>query len=156
MAGKQSAGILLYRRRQVGPEVFLAHPGGPFWTKKDHGAWTFPKGEFADGEDPLEAAQREFTEETSLRLVGPFVPLGSVRQSGGKTVYIWATVGDCDAGKVISNTCRIEWPARSGRFLEFPEIDRAAWFSCEEAATKLNKAQVAFIERLKNVLGTSG
>lgn len=145
---KQSAGILLYRRRAGELEVFLVHPGGPFWAKKDDGAWSIPKGEFLEDEEPLAAAQREFTEETGRTLEGPFTSLGEVKQSGGKRVHAWAAAGDCDPETITGNTCRIEWPPRSGRTLEFPEVDRAAWFSLALAATKINPAQSAFLERL--------
>jgi predicted NUDIX family NTP pyrophosphohydrolase len=152
MPRKQSSGILLYRKRGDNAEVFLVHPGGPFWAKKDVAAWSIPKGEFKIDEDPLAAAQREFTEETGLVLEGPFTALGEVRQAGGKIVYAWAVEGDCDPQKLTSNTFQMEWPPRSGRFAEFPEIDRAAWFTAEAAAIKLHKGQVAFLERLQELL----
>lgn len=155
MPKKQSAGILLYRRRDGELEIFLVHPGGPFWAKKDDGAWSIPKGEFAESEDALAAARREFFEETGAQLDGPFLPLGEVRQRGGKVVHAWAAEGDCDAAKITSNSCRIEWPPRSGRILEFPEVDRAAWFRAPLAAGKLNHAQAAFLERLNRLLVAS-
>jgi predicted NUDIX family NTP pyrophosphohydrolase len=149
---KQSAGILLFRRRSDVLEVFLVHPGGPFWAKKDDGAWSIPKGEFMADEEPLDAARREFTEETGLTLDGPFTELGEVKQSGGKRVLAWATEGDCDPAAIACNTCRVEWPPRSGRTIEFPEVDRAAWFESSIAAGKLNPAQSVLIQRLKTLL----
>ena len=123
---KKSAGLLLFRKRlTVGLEVFLVHPGGPFWAKKDDGSWSIPKGEFAEDEDPLEAAKREFQEETSLRVAGPFYPLEPARQPGGKIVYVWAARADLDASAIRSNTFTIEWPRNSGKMREFPEVDRA-------------------------------
>ena len=144
-----SAGLLLYRRTAGGVEVFLAHPGGPFWAKRDAGAWTIPKGLVDEGEEFLAAACREFEEETSMRPPGPFQPLGSVTQKAGKVVYAWACVGDADPEQVRSNMIRAEWPYGSGRWLTFPEIDRCAWFDLPTARTKINPAQVAFLERLE-------
>jgi predicted NUDIX family NTP pyrophosphohydrolase len=166
---KQSAGILLYRRRDLGNgtesgseislEVFLAHPGGPFWAKKDAGAWTIPKGEYEDGEEPLAAALREFEEETGFGQIAAmarekFVALGSVRQASGKIVKAWAAELDfeLDAAKVKSNTCEIEWPPRSGRRIVVPEVDRAAWFAMGEARERIFAAQVEFLERLVALL----
>ena len=146
----QSAGILLYRLLG-GPEVFLVHPGGPFFAKKDLGSWTIPKGEFSS-EDPLDAALREFEEETGTRLAGPVLPLLPVRQKGGKTVYAWAISGDIDADRIVSNTFEIEWPPRSGKRQAFPEIDRAAWFGLVEARLRINAAQVALIDELETLL----
>jgi len=120
MAGKQSAGLLMYRRRDGRMEVFLVHPGGPFWAKKDAAAWSIPKGEFAADEDPLAAAQREFAEETGLTPSGPFTALTPIKQTGGKIVQAWAVEGDCDPAAVRSNTFTMEWPPRSGRRQEFP------------------------------------
>jgi len=145
---KRSAGILLYRRRSGGPEVLLVHPGGPFWAKKDEGAWSIPKGEYQVGEDALAAARREFAEETGLRGEGEPVALGSFRQSSAKTVDVWAVEGDADPSRLYSNTFAMEWPPRSGRMQEFPEVDRAAWFALPEAARKLVKGQVAILEAL--------
>jgi predicted NUDIX family NTP pyrophosphohydrolase len=145
---RQSAGLLLHRVRDGGLEVFLVHPGGPFWAKKDAGAWTIPKGEFAAGEDPLAAARRELTEETGATVEGPFASLGTVRQAGGKLIYGFAAAAEIDAGNLTSNTFRLEWPPRSGRFAEFPEIDRAGWFPLHEAAEKINPGQAPFLERL--------
>ncbi len=149
---KQSAGLLLYRLRSGSAEVFLVHPGGPFLVKKDAGAWSIPKGEFDADEDPLAAARRELTEETGFIAQGPFAALGSVRQAGGKTVHAFAAEGEFDADAIVSNTFRMEWPPRSGRFAEFPEIDRAAWLSLDAAREKINPAQIAFLERLRSAL----
>lgn len=149
---KQSAGLLLFRRRESGLDVFLVHPGGPFWAKKDAGAWSIPKGEFLDGEDPLAAAQRELTEETGWRAAGAFLPLGSIRQSGGKTVQAWALEQDGDAAAIVSNTFEIEWPPRSGRKATFPEVDRAGWFPLEAAAAKINASQAEFLQRLRRAV----
>jgi predicted NUDIX family NTP pyrophosphohydrolase len=145
---KRSAGILLYRRGAAALEVFLVHPGGPFWAKKDEGAWSIPKGEYRPHEEPLAAARREFAEETGLRLEGGFVALGSFRQSSAKTVDVWAVEGDADPTKLASNTFALEWPPRSGRMQAFPEVDRAAWFALPEAARMLVKGQVAILEAL--------
>ena len=146
--GKQSAGILLYREREGSYEVFLVHPGGPFWAKKDLGAWSIPKGEFSSDEQPLAAALREFEEEVGFRPEGPFTELPSVRQAAGKTVLCWLAEGDLDPEKLRSNTFTMEWPPRSGRVQEFPEVDRAAWFGLEEAKVKINTAQSAFLASL--------
>ena len=145
---KRSAGILLYRRAPDGIEVFLVHPGGPFWVKKDEGAWSIPKGECQPGEDALAAARREFAEETGLRLEGEVVALGSFRQSSAKTVDVWAVEGDADPSKLTSNTFAMEWPPRSGRTQDFPEVDRAAWFTPAEAARKILKGQAPVLEAL--------
>ena len=150
---KQSAGILLYRFRNGEIEVFLVHPGGPFWAKKDLGAWSIPKGEFSTGEDPLTAAKREFEEETGMRVEGEFIPLGSIRQRGGKVVHAWALEGDCDASRIKSNTFSMEWPPKSGKIKEFPEIDRAGWFSPGVARQKIHRDQEEFIDRLLEKLG---
>ena len=152
MAGKQSAGLLMYRRRGGAVEVFLVHPGGPFWAKKDAAAWSIPKGEFADDEDPLAAAQREFAEETGLTPSGPFTALTPIKQTGGKTVQAWAVEGDCDPASVRSNTFTMEWPPRSGRRQEFPEVDRAEWFTLDVARNKTHKGQVALINQLEQLL----
>jgi predicted NUDIX family NTP pyrophosphohydrolase len=144
-----SAGILLYRRVGSSFEVLLAHPGGPFWQKRDTGAWSIPKGEADAGEDLLSVARREFAEEVGLELGCPHPhALGSVQQKSGKVVYAWACEGDLDPGKQHSNTFRMEWPPRSGNFEEFPEIDRVDWFTPGTALRKLNPAQAAFVERL--------
>jgi predicted NUDIX family NTP pyrophosphohydrolase len=144
---RTSAGIALYRRAGDGIELFLAHPGGPFWKNRDDGAWTFPKGEYTN-EDPLIAARREFREEIGLDLDGEFIDLGEVRQSGGKIVRVFAIEGYCDPAKVRSNTFRQVWPPKSGRYVEFPEVDQAGWFSPAEARKKLIVAQREFVERL--------
>jgi predicted NUDIX family NTP pyrophosphohydrolase len=148
MPRKVSAGILLYRRRGTTLEVFLVHPGGPFWAKKDRGAWSIPKGELAEGEDPLEAAKRELAEETGLPVGGPFRPLQPVRQAGGKTVLAWAVEGDCDAGTVRSNVFELEWPPRSGKRRTFPEVDRAAWFALAEARERIVAGQAPLLDEL--------
>ena len=144
----RSAGILVYRRGAKALEFLLVHPGGPYWTKKEEGAWSVPKGEYEDGEDALAVARRELEEETGLRLEGPFLPLGQVTQRGGKVVTAWGAEGDLDPAALRSNTFTMEWPPRSGRMREFPEVDRAAWFPLEEARVKLNPAQVPFLEEL--------
>jgi predicted NUDIX family NTP pyrophosphohydrolase len=146
---KTSAGLLLFRRRGGGIEVFLVHPGGPFFAKKDEGAWSIPKGEMVAGEDPLACARREFREETGQAIDGDFRPLGEIRQAGGKRVVAWAVSGDVDAARITSNSFELEWPPRSGRRQSFPEIDRAAWFSLAEARLRINKSQVALLERLQ-------
>jgi predicted NUDIX family NTP pyrophosphohydrolase len=146
---KRSAGILLYRRAGEGLEVLLVHPGGPFWAKKDLGAWSIPKGEHDEGEDALAAALREFAEETGTALPpGALADLGTVKQRAGKVIQAWAAEGDLDAAAVRSNTFSMEWPPRSGRTREFPEIDRAAWFGLAEARERINPAQAAFLDRL--------
>lgn len=143
-----SAGLLLYRRSGRGVEVLLAHPGGPFWDRRDEGAWTIPKGVPAPDEELLAAAQREFTEETGAAAEGPFVALGSIRQKAGKTVHAWAAEGDLDPAAVVSNTMKAEWPPRSGRWVTFPEVDRCEWFDPETARRKLNPAQAELVDRL--------
>lgn len=146
---KQSAGLLMYRRRNGALEVFLVHPGGPFWAKKDAGAWTIPKGEYAGDEEPLAAAMREFTEETGFAIgQREFIELGTVTQTSGKVVSAWAFEGDCDPVMLVSNRCRIEWPPRSGRMIEIPEADRGAWFSVDDAMERINKSQQPFLARL--------
>ena len=146
---RRSAGIVLYRSGAAGVEVLLVHPGGPFWAKKDAGAWSIPKGEYEDGEDPLACALREFEEETGTRLASDeVVELGSVRQKSGKQVTAWAVAGDLDPDNVRSNTFVMEWPPRSGRQAEFPEIDRAEWFGLDEARAKLVPAQAELVDRL--------
>lgn len=148
---KRSAGLLMFRRGGA-VEVFLVHPGGPFWGKKDLGAWSIPKGEYADGEDPLEAAKREFQEETGVAPQGEFLELGTVKQAGGKIVTAWAVEGDFNPDQLRSNLCRMEWPPRSGHFIEFPEVDRGAWFSIPEAEERILKSQQIFLENLLRVL----
>ncbi|HYF38107.1 MAG TPA: NUDIX domain-containing protein [Gemmatimonadales bacterium] len=151
-SSKISAGLLLYRRTAAGLEVFLAHPGGPFWKGRDAGAWTIPKGIAEPGEDLLAAACREFEEETGVHPTGPFVPLGVIRQKAGKLVHAWAWEGNADPTQVTSNSMKTEWPRGSGRWLTFPEIDRCAWFTPEEARIKLNTAQTELIDRLETCL----
>jgi len=145
---KQSAGLLMFRRSAGQVEVLLVHPGGPFWRRKDLGSWSLPKGEYGDGEDAFAAAAREFQEETGIPPAGNFVPLGQVRQPGGKLVTAWAFEGDCDASAIHSNSFPLEWPKGSGRIQQFPEIDRAAWFPLETARLKILKGQAPLLERL--------
>jgi predicted NUDIX family NTP pyrophosphohydrolase len=145
---KQAAGILLYRRGRSGIEVLLAHPGGPLWARKDAGAWTMPKGQFTEDELPLNAARREFEEEMGTAPSGDFQPLGAIRQPSGKIIHAWSAESDFDATTVTSNLFEMEWPPRSGLKGEFPEVDRAAWFSIEEARHKIIKGQAPFLERL--------
>jgi predicted NUDIX family NTP pyrophosphohydrolase len=152
---RRSAGLLMYRRPGAGLEVLLVHPGGPFWAKKDHGAWTIPKGEYADDEAPLAAAQREFAEETGLQPSGAFAPLGEIRQPGGKHVVAWAVEGDFDPAALVSVTFELEWPPRSGRTHSFPEVDRAQWFTPPEARERILPAQRTFIDRLERLLTNS-
>ena len=154
-ATRDSAGLLLFRRGARGLEVFLAHPGGPFWRNRDVGAWTIPKGLLEEGEEPLAAACREFEEETGLTPTGPFIPLSSIRQKAGKVVHGWAWEGDADPANVTSNTMRSEWPRGSGRWLTFPEVDRCAWYDPRVAREKINPAQASFIDRLESALITS-
>jgi predicted NUDIX family NTP pyrophosphohydrolase len=151
---KRSAGLLLFRHRQGGLEVLLAHPGGPFSRRKDEGAWSIPKGEYADDEQPLAAAQREFAEETGAAVTGNFLPLGEVRQASGKIVTAWALEGDFDPSALRSNTFSMEWPPGSGKQNEFPEVDRAAWFSIEAAGRRILKAQHQFLDRLVAIVRT--
>ena len=151
MAKKSTAGLLLYRRHGA-LEVFLVHPGGPFWAKKDGGAWSLPKGEICEGEDPLQAAKREFTEETGFPIDGEFLPLHALKQSGGKIVHAWAIEADCDPARVQSNLFSMEWPPKSGKMQQFPEVDRGAWFSIPEARKRILAAQIDFIEQLISVL----
>jgi predicted NUDIX family NTP pyrophosphohydrolase len=148
--GATSAGILLYRVRDAVLEVLLVHPGGPFWARKDAGAWSIPKGEYAEGEDPVACARREFEEElgTAPPAAEELTELGTVRQRGGKQVTAWAAAGDLDPETIRSNTFTLEWPPRSGSFREFPEIDRAAWLPLEQAREKINPAQAEFLDRL--------
>ncbi len=144
-----SAGILLYRRGAAGPEVLLGHMGGPFWAKKDDGAWSIPKGEHGPDEEPLAVARREFEEELGSPVPATdLVPLGDHRVTSSKVLTVWAAEGDLDAASTRSNTFELEWPPRSGRMQEFPEIDRAAWFGVDEARAKLLKGQVPFLDRL--------
>jgi predicted NUDIX family NTP pyrophosphohydrolase len=151
-SSRPSAGLLLYRRTSGRLELFLAHPGGPFWHNRDAGAWTIPKGVAEAGEDHLTAACREFEEETGVHPVGPFISLGSIRQKAGKVVHAWAWEGDADPARVTSNTMNTEWPRGSGRLISFPEVDRCAWFDSQTAREKLNPAQAEFIDRLETIL----
>src|SRR5258705_5325126 len=147
-AAKVSAGILLYRLSANGPEVFLVHPGGPFWAKRDLGAWSVPKGEVDGDEDLLEAAKREFREETSAQVEGKFIELTPLRQPSGKVVHAWAVEGDADAPSITSNTFSMEWPPHSGESREFPEVDRAEWFKLAEARDKLLPGQRPLFDEL--------
>ena len=149
----RSAGLLLFRRTPEGPHVFLAHPGGPFWARRDDGAWSIPKGLIETDEDPLDTARREFVEETGLQPTPPFIDLGAIRQKGGKTVLAWAWEGDADPAASRSNTGRVEWPRGSGRWISFPEVDRCAWFDLDTARRKINAAQAELIDRLERILG---
>src|SRR3569833_289314 len=145
---KQTAGILVYRRRKGVIEVFLAHPGGPFWAKKDLAAWSIPKGEFVDPETPLDAARREFAEEIGQSVAGEFIALTPVRPKGGKTIYAFAVEAEVDADKVESNLFEMEWPPHSGKMQSFPEVDRGAWFGIDDARTRLHKGQLPILEEL--------
>ena len=149
---KKSAGIVLYRYRDSTLEIFLVHPGGPFWKNKDSGAWSIPKGEFDLREDPLQAASREFHEETGCSVDGSFIALGPVRQAGGKIVHAWAVEGDCEAESISSNSFTIEWPPRSRQRKEFPEVDRAGWFSLQLAREKILKGQLMLLDKLQRIL----
>ena len=154
MAAPTSAGFLLHRMGDDGIEVMLVHPGGPVWATRDDGAWSIPKGEYAAGDDPAAAAEREFEEELGRRAPpGPRTDLGEVRQAGGKRVHAWAVRGDFDTASVISNPVEMQWPPRSGRWLQFPEVDRAAWFPLAEARRKLLAGQLPLLERLADAVG---
>lgn len=152
---KKSAGILFFREASGHLEVFLVHPGGPLWAKKDEGSWSIPKGEFEEGEDPLTAARREVAEETGFTAAGELIPLAQLRQPGGKIVYAWAMKRDFDPERLKSNTFSMEWPPKSGRQQEFPEIDRAAWFTLESARRKILKGQAGFLDQLQEKLAGS-
>lgn len=154
-AQRPSAGLLMYSRGDAGLLVLLAHPGGPYFARRDLGAWTLPKGEVEDDEDPLAAACREFSEETGFAAQPPFLPLGEVRQKSGKRVRAWAFQGECEPAQLRSNGFEMEWPPRSGIRCAFPEIDRVAWFDLAAAQQKIIAAQVPFIERLSALLGVS-
>jgi predicted NUDIX family NTP pyrophosphohydrolase len=149
---KIAAGLLLYRPRPQGIEVLLAHPGGPFWVRKDLGGWSIPKGEIEPGEDPVAAARREFHEEIGLEVAGPVLPLGQKKQPGGKMVQIWAAEGDFDPTQLRSNAFEMEWPKGSGRMQSFPEVDRAAWFELTEARRRILPGQAAFLDALVTAL----
>jgi predicted NUDIX family NTP pyrophosphohydrolase len=152
MAKRLSAGILLYRHRSGALEVFLVHPGGPFWAKKDDGAWSIPKGEHAEGDDPLAAAKREFQEETGFALEGTFTPLTPLKQPSGKIVSAWAVEGDVDPASLASNMFELEWPPKSGRRQKFPEVDRAGWFDLPAARRKLLPGQRPLLDQLEEQL----
>ena len=152
---RKSAGILLYRFQKDGVEVFLVHPGGPFWVNKDNGSWSIPKGEYNDDEDALKAAQREFQEETGLSIQGNFIELGEVRQPSGKRVMVWALENDQEVEDIRSNTFQLEWPPKSGKMQEFPEVDRGGWFSIPEARQKILKGQISFLDKLKEKIKTA-
>lgn len=154
MSAARSAGIVLYRRASGGLEVLLVHPGGPLWARRDAGAWSLPKGEYSPGEDPLVAARREFQEELGVALPHEgYRDLGEIKQKAGKRVRAWGVEGDIDAGAITSNVFELEWPPRSGRRQQFPEVDRAQWFTLSDAQVKLNAAQVQFVERLAAQVG---
>ena len=150
---KISAGLLLYRMRGGILEVFLAHPGGPFWARKDLGVWSIPKGEIDEGEEQLGAARREFEEETGFRPEGPFRELPPVRQRSGKIVHAWAVEGDCEPTVIRSNTFTQEWPPRSGRMQEIPEVDRAGWFDLDAARNKILEGQTGLLDELRRLIG---
>jgi predicted NUDIX family NTP pyrophosphohydrolase len=149
---KRSAGLLMYRLSTEEPEVLLVHPGGPIWAKKDKGAWTIPKGEYEPDENPLDAARREFEEETGFQTMGKYIDLGSIKQKSGKIVSAWAIEGNCDPNQLTSNTCEIEWPPHSGRRLEIPEVDRGRWFSISEAHGYLREEQRELLRRLSEII----
>ena len=138
----------MYRNADANLEVFLVHPGGPFWERKDCGSWSIPKGEYEEGEDPLDAARREFREETGFSAEGTFLELGTIKQAGGKTIAAWAVEGDCNPQHLKSNLCKIEWPPRSKRLIEIPEVDRGDWFSIPEAKERILKSQQPLLKIL--------
>jgi predicted NUDIX family NTP pyrophosphohydrolase len=152
MMKRRSAGLLMYRVRSGNVEVFLVHPGGPFWAQKDAGAWTVPKGEYSAEEEAFAAAQREFHEETSFVAEGPFLALGEIQQKGGKIVIAWAFEGDCNPSDLQSNTCVIEWPPRSKREMVIPEVDRGDWFTEDEARERIREEQRTFLSRLNELV----
>ena len=151
---KQSAGILLYKTLGAEPEFFLVHPGGPFFAKKNEGWWTIPKGELLADEEPLDAAIREFEEETGYKPQGPFTALQPIVQKGGKQVLCWAAEGDLDSTAITCNTFEIEWPPKSGKLRTFPEVDKAAWYTLSEAKILINERQIAFLEELTGHINT--
>jgi predicted NUDIX family NTP pyrophosphohydrolase len=153
MVKRQSAGILLYRQEASEWQVLLVHYGGPFWKDKDIGVWSIPKGEFTEPETPLKAAVREFKEETGTQVNGPFIPLQPITQKAGKKVYAWATAGNLVAAEIVCNTFTMQWPPKSGQWQTYPEVDKAGWYSFEEAKEKINPAQIAFLEELAEKLG---
>ena len=150
---KHSAGLLLYRKLNNMMQVFLVHPGGPFWKNKDDGSWSVPKGEYEDDEDPLDAAKREFYEETGEYIDGRFIKLGPIKQKSGKIVQAWAVEGDIDPQNIKSNFFEMEWPPKSGKTQQFPEIDRGGWFSIEQALIKINPGQVGLVMELTEEIG---
>ena len=151
---KQSAGLLLFRRLEKEIEFLLVHPGGPFFARKHEGVWTIPKGELKENEDPLEAAKREFKEETGFAMEGQFLPLHPIKQKGGKQVLGWALEANLDETKIESNTFELQWPPRSGRLQQFPEIDKAGWFGYEEACRLINERQIPFIDELLRLISS--
>lgn len=153
---RRSAGIVLHRKARDGHEVLLVHPGGPMWARRDQGAWSIPKGEYEDGEDALEAARREFAEELGTPPPsGAVADLGEIRQKSGKRVRAWAVAGDLDPADILSNTCEVEWPPRSGKKIVIPEVDRAEWFALDAAREKINTGQAALLDRLVHILEAS-
>ncbi|MBU5612802.1 NUDIX domain-containing protein [Geomonas azotofigens] len=153
---KQSAGLIMYRVMNGEPELLLVHPGGPFWAQKDLGAWSIPKGEYLPGEDPFQVARREFREETGLAPEGEFQELSEIRQAGGKRVKAWAFAGDWDPAGLTSNSFTMEWPPRSGRQAEFPEVDRAAWFTVAQARERILPSQIPLIDQVTSLLQDAG
>ena len=151
---RESAGILLYRFKEGVLQFFLVHPGGPFWKKKDEGAWTIPKGEFTKEEEPLSAAKREFQEETGFTVEGNFIQLTPIKQKGGKIVHAWAIEGDIDAAMIKSNTLPLQWPPGSKKWIQVPEVDKGEWYKTEEAKLKINSAQAPFIDQLVSIINT--
>ena len=150
--GKQSAGLLVFRSTEDVTEVLLVHPGGPFYENKNDGAWSIPKGEYKDTEDMLEAACREFSEETGMSIEGSFISLGNIKQKSGKTVHAWAVGGDIDVARLRSNTFTMEWPPRSGSMHEYPEVNKAEWFTMDAAKEKILPEQAEFLVRLEKIL----
>lgn len=149
---KRSAGLVMYRYSQQELEVLLVHPGGPFWSKKEYGAWSIPKGEYDETENPFKAAIREFREETGFEAAEPFLDLGSAKQAGGKIVTAWAFRGNCDPSAITSNLCQMEWPPRSGRQIEFPEVDRARWFTIRAAGERILRGQAPLLQVLAELV----
>lgn len=149
---KKSAGLLLFKKSKEGLLYFLVHPGGPFWKNKDLGSWSIPKGEMSDDEDALERAKIEFHEETGQEIAGEFIPLSAIQQKGGKIVYAWAVEGDIDLSSLSSNTFDLEWPPKSGKILQVPEVDQWEWFTLNESKSKINPAQVSFLLEVQKLL----
>lgn len=152
----RSAGVIVYRKRSEATQVLLVHPGGPFWSKRDSGAWSIPKGEYSDDEDAEAAARREFTEETGWTIAGELLPLGEIRQKAGKTVTAFASEGDFDTASLTSNRFEMEWPPKSGLVAAFPEVDRAGWFALDEARDKIIEGQRPLLDRLGALVGDKG